>query len=61
MAACTSCSATSSGTDKSNWRVTTDAPADDREDICTSPDMVPNWRSSGAVTTAAITSGDAPG
>ena len=47
--------------DRSNCRVMTEAPAEERELICTRPDMVPNWRSSGAVTTEAITSGEAPG
>ena len=61
MAACTSCSATSSGTERSNCKVMTEAPAEDREVICTRPDMVPSCRSSGEVTTAAMTSEDAPG
>ena len=61
MAACTSCSATSSAVVRSNCRVTTEAPAVDCECICTNPGMVPNCRSSGAVTTEAMTSGDAPG
>ena len=61
MPACTSCSATSSAMPRSNCRVMTEAPAEEKELICTRPDMEPNCVSRGAVTTAAMTSGDAPG
>ena len=61
IAACTSCSATSSSKSKSNCRVITDEPPDEREVICSKPDIWPNWRSSGAVTEEVTTSGLAPG
>ena len=61
MPACTSCSATSSAMPRSNCRVMTEAPAEEKELICTRPDMEPNCVSRGAVTTAAMTSGEAPG
>ena len=38
-----------------------DAPAELVDDICNSPGIWPNWRSSGAVTDEVITSGLAPG
>ncbi|GCE79711.1 hypothetical protein MSKU3_1186 [Komagataeibacter oboediens] len=41
--------------------VMTDAPPDEREVICSSPDISPSCVSSGAVTEVAITSGLAPG
>ena len=59
--ACTSCSATSRLWVRLNCRVTTDAPAELTEVIRSRPDIWPNWRSSGAVTVWAITSGLAPG
>ncbi|MDI8799983.1 hypothetical protein MJM59_32285, partial [Salmonella enterica subsp. enterica serovar Montevideo] len=40
--------------------VTTDAPPELCDDICLSPDIWPNWRSSGAVTAEVMTSGLAP-
>ncbi len=61
IAACTPCSATSSGTARSNCSVITEAPPELVESICLSPGVWPNWRSSGAVTDEAITSGLAPG
>ena len=61
MAAWTSCSATSIATDASNCKVITEAPPEDREDICLSPDIWPSCVSSGAVTADVITSGLAPG
>ena len=39
----------------------TEAPPELVEDICASPGIWPNWRSSGAVTALVITSGLAPG
>lgn len=39
----------------------TDAPPEDDDDICLSPGIWPNWRSSGAVTEEVMTSGLAPG
>lgn len=61
MAACTSCSATSS--DRPNWncKVMMDTPAALVEAMRSSPDIWPSWRSSGAVTVRLITSGLAPG
>ena len=44
-----------------NWSVITDTPAELLEDICLSPGIWPNWVSSGEVTSAAMTSGLAPG
>ncbi len=61
MAACTPCSATSSGMVRSNCSVITDAPPELEESICLSPGIWPNWRSRGAVTDEAMTSGPAPG
>ena len=61
IAACTCCSATSNAESKSNCRVITDEPPEDREVICSKPAIWPNWRSSGAVTEEDITSGLAPG
>src|SRR5690554_5063701 len=61
MAACTSCSATSSATSRLKRRLITDAPPELLEDICSSPGIWPNWRSSGAVTALFITCGLAPG
>ncbi len=61
IAACTSCSATSSSTSRENLRVMTEAPPELLEDSCVSPGICPNWRSSGAVTALVITSGLAPG
>ena len=39
----------------------TDAPPELVDHICSSPDICPNWRSSGAVIEDEITSGLAPG
>ncbi len=61
IAAWTSCSATSSESSSPNCRVITEAPPELVEDICFSPGVWPNWRSSGAVTDEVITSGLAPG
>ena len=61
MAACTLCSAASSGTARSNCSVITEAPPELVESICLSPGIWPNCVSSGAVTEDAITSGLAPG
>ncbi len=61
IAACTSCSATSSATSSEKRRVITEAPPELVDDICASPGIWPNWRSSGAVTALVITSGLAPG
>jgi hypothetical protein len=61
IAACTPCSATSSGMTRSNCSVTTEAPPELVDDICFNPGIWPSWRSSGAVTDEAITSGLAPG
>ena len=61
MAACTSCSATSSGRVSWNCSVTTEAPPELCDDICLRPDIWPNWRSSGAVMAEVTTSGLAPG
>ncbi len=61
MAACTSCSATSSCTARSKRSVMTDAPPELLDDICARPGIWPNCRSSGAVTEDVITSGLAPG
>ena len=61
MAACTCCSATSSGRLRLNCSVMTDAPPELVDDIWFSPGICPNWRSSGEVTSEVITSGLAPG
>ena len=61
IAACTSCSATSSGRLRSKRRLMTDAPPELVDHICASPGIWPNWRSSGAVIDDVITSGLAPG
>ena len=61
MAAWTSCSATSSDRSRPNCRVTTEAPAEETDDIRARLAMAPNWRSSGPVTVVVITSGEAPG
>ncbi len=44
-----------------NCKVTTEAPAELIDDIRFRSDIWPNWRSSGAVTVVAMTSGLAPG
>src|SRR3954452_108973 len=59
--ACTSCSATSMFSARSNCRVMTEHPSELVEVICVRPGSWPNCRSSGAVTLEAITSGLAPG
>ena len=61
MAACTSCSATSRPSSRLNWSITTELPFELFEIICFRPGICPNWRSRGAVTVEAITSGLAPG
>ena len=61
MAAWTSCSATSMLRSRTNCSVITELPPELLEVIWLSPGNCPNWRSSGAVTAEAITSGLAPG
>ena len=61
IAACTSCSATSSDSPSEKRSVITDAPPELVLVIWFSPGIWPNWRSSGAVTEVDITSGLAPG
>jgi hypothetical protein len=61
MAACTSCSATSMLSSSANCKVITELPSELVEVIWLSPGSCPNWRSRGAVTAEAITSGLAPG
>ena len=61
IAACTSCSATSSPSVSTNCSVITELPLELVEVIWFSPGIWPNWRSSGAVTDEAMTSGLAPG
>ena len=61
MAACTSCSATSMFSSRLNSSVITEPPPELTEVICFRPGIWPNWRSSGAVTEEAITSGPPPG
>lgn len=61
MAACTSCSATSSGRPRSKRKVMRDKPPELEDSICAKPGIWPNWRSSGEVTSAVMTSGPAPG
>ena len=61
IAACTSCSATSSDSARSNCKVTTEAPSELVETMDLRPGISPNWRSSGAVIDELITSGLAPG
>jgi hypothetical protein len=61
MAACTCCSATSSARPRLNCSVTIDTPAALVELIRARPGIWPNWRSIGAVTVCAITSGLPPG
>ena len=61
MAACTCCSAMSRASARSNWSVMRLEPDELVDVICLSPGSWPNWRSSGAVTAEAITSGLAPG
>ncbi len=61
MAACTCCSAASMPRLSANCSVTIDTPAALVLLMRSSPDIWPNWRSSGAVTVRLITSGLAPG
>ena len=61
MAACTSCSATSRLSSKLNCSVMTELPPELVEVTWFNPGICPNWRSNGAVTEEAITSGLAPG
>ena len=61
MAAWTSCSATSMFRSRTNWSVMTELPDELADVIWLSPGICPNWRSSGAVTAEAMTSGLAPG
>ena len=61
IAACTSCSATSSAISRLNCRVITEEPPELVEVIWLRPDIWPNCFSSGAVTAEVITSGLAPG
>jgi hypothetical protein len=61
IAACTSCSATSSPRLSANCSVITELPLELVDVIWFSPGIWPSHRSSGAVTDDAITSGLAPG
>ncbi len=61
IAACTCCSAMSSARFRSNCSVITLLVDELVDVICLRPGIWPNWRSSGAVTAEAITSGLAPG
>ncbi|MGY3445871.1 hypothetical protein ACVW17_005872 [Bradyrhizobium sp. USDA 4473] len=61
IAACTSCSATSSEIDRPNCSVMTEEPAELTELIWFKFGIWPNCTSSGAVTDEVITSGLAPG
>jgi hypothetical protein len=61
MAACTSCSATSRLKSRLNCSTITALPLELVDVICFRPGICPNWRSNGAVTDDAITSGLAPG
>ena len=61
MAACTSCSATSSASPRPNCSVMMDTPEALVDAMRVSPGIWPNWRSSGALTVRLITSGLAPG
>jgi hypothetical protein len=61
MAACTSCSATSSPRFRMNCKTITELPLELVEVIWFRPGICPNCRSSGAVTEDAMTSGLAPG
>ena len=61
IAACTCCSAASMDSASANCSVTSDTPAALVLLMRSSPDIWPNWRSSGAVTVRLITSGLAPG
>ncbi len=45
----------------SNWITTVESPADESELIIVMPEIWPNWRSSGVVTSAAIVDALAPG
>ena len=61
IAAWTSCSATSMFRFSTNCSVISELPNELFDVIWFSPGTWPNWRSSGAVTDDAITSGLAPG
>ncbi len=61
IAACTCCSATSSGKVRLNCSVMTDAPPELVDDIWFRPGICPNCRSRGEVTNEVMTSGLAPG
>ena len=61
IAACTSCSATSIFSFRSNCSVISEAPNELIDVIWFRPGTSPNWRSSGVVTADAVTSGLAPG
>ena len=61
MAACTSCSATSSDRPSEKRKVISEAPPELVLVIWFRPGIWPNWRSSGAVTVVDMTSGLAPG
>ena len=60
-AACTSRAAPSMLRDRSNCTTMRVLPSELTEVSSLTPAMVPSWRSSGAATVAAITSGAAPG
>jgi hypothetical protein len=61
MAAWTSCSATSRLRSRLNCSAITELPPELLEVIWVRPGICPNWRSRGAVTEEAMTSGLAPG
>ena len=61
MAAWASCSATSSPRFRANCKTITELPLELVDVIWFSPGICPNWRSRGAVTEDAMTSGLAPG
>jgi hypothetical protein len=61
IADCTSCAAASMSRLRLNCSVTWLMPNDDDEVIVCSAGIWPNWRSSGAVTSAVMVSGLAPG
>ncbi len=61
IADCTSCAAMSMSRSMLNCSTMVDSPADESELIMLSPEIWPNWRSSGVVTSAAMVVALAPG
>ncbi|KAF1015100.1 MAG: hypothetical protein GAK31_02588 [Stenotrophomonas maltophilia] len=61
MADCTSCAATSMFRSIENCRMIVDSPAEESEVISCRPEICPNWRSSGVVTSEAMVVALAPG